>query len=198
MYSLTGVVLTLSPMGGKVVLAMARYYLKKWWDEGGPYVPPESDPEMVRESLYKLKRNDYIDWKYDRKNNIVRMELTKKGKDFFAHVKISEMSIQVPDNWDGQWRFFMFDVPEKRKALRESLRDRLKSFGFFRFQKSVWVHPFECEKEVRYMCEYLGITPYTTMFTAKIGNDRILRRYFLKQGVLLRRHVSLRDKGIRY
>lgn len=68
----------------------------------------------------------------------------------------------------------------------------------FQFQKSVWIHPFECGKELRCVCEYLKITPYTMMFTAKIENDRILRRYFLREGVLLRHHLSLLDKGVRY
>jgi hypothetical protein len=198
LYGLIAGAVVLSPMGGKVVICLAKHYVKKWWDEGGPYVPPENDPEMVRKSLYKLKRNNYVNWKYNKAKNVVELSITEKGKINLRHARFSNISISTADKWDGQWRFFMFDIPEKKKGLREILRDKLKSLGFFRFQKSVWVHPFECEKEVRDVCEYLDVVGYTTMFTAKIDRDRVLRRYFLKQGVLLRKHLSLADKGVRY
>ena len=195
---LVGGAIMFSPMGSKVVIALARYYVKKWWDEGGPYMPPEADPEQVRQSIYKLKRNDYVKWKFDKRRNIAMLELTPKGKKVFGRAKLDDITIIKKDKWDGQWRFFLFDVPEKRRSFRDVLRAKLKNLGFFQFQKSVWIYPFECEKELRYVCEFLGITSYTIMFTAKIDNDRILRRYFLREGVLLRRHLSLLDKGIRY
>lgn len=196
--ALVGGAVIISPMGGKVVIALARYYIKKWWDKGGPYVPPENDPEQIRQSIYRLKRNDYIKWKYNKEKKQVILELTKKGKKYFDNSKLEDITISVPDKWDAKWRFVFFDIPEKRRSFRDVLRSKLKSLGFFQFQKSVWVYPFECEGEVRYLCEYFGVTPYTMTFTAKIGNDRILRRYFLKEGVLLRRHLSLRDRGVRY
>lgn len=188
----------LSPMGGKVAIALAKYYLKKWWDEGGPYIPPENDPEQVRQSIYKLKRNNYIKWKYDKSKNVYSVELTEKGKKAFDKTRFDDITMVTPGEWDGQWRFLIFDIPEKRKIFRDILRAKLKHLGFFQFQKSVWVYPFECEEEIRYICEYLRIMPYAIMFTAKIERDRVLRRYFLKQGILLRRYLTLFDKGIRY
>ena len=191
-------VLVLSPMGGKIVLGLASYYIKKWWEKGGPYVPPEADPGRVRGSIYKLKRNDYIRWKIDKKKNIARVELTEKGKKILGSANIDDITIVKKDDWDGQWRFFLFDVPEKQRGLRDILRAKLKDLGFFQFQKSVWMYPFQCEEELRCLCEYMEATPYATMFTAKVDNDRILRRYFLRQGILLRRHLNLLDKGVRY
>lgn len=188
----------LSPMGGKVVVNIAKYYLKKWWEKGGPYIPAEADEEQVRLSIYNLKRRNYIQIKPTKKKNVFTIELTDKGKKFFNKISLNGVSIAVPKEWDGHWRFFLFDIPEKHKNLREILRDKLKGLKFFQFQKSVWIHPFDCEKELNLICGYLGITPYTMTFTTKIENDRVLRRYFLRQGVLLRRLVSLLDKGICY
>lgn len=187
-----------APIGGMIVFSIARHFIKKWWEEGGPYVRPEADPEQVRESIYKLRRNDYIEWEIDKKKNKAVVKLTKKGKAAFLRASFTDITIPRPEKWDGQWRFFLFDVPEKRRLLRDVLRAKLKSLGFFQFQKSVWIYPFECEKELRYTCEYLEATPYTMMFTAQIDNDRILRRYFLLKGILLRRDLSLFDKSLRY
>lgn len=195
---LLGQVSILAPIGGKIVLALTKHFVKKWWEEGGPYVRPEADPEQVRASIYKLKRNDYIQWTINKKTNRAVVELTRKGRAAFDRASVVGITIPCPGRWDGQWRFFLFDIPEKRRILRDILRARLKSLGFFQFQKSVWIYPFECEKELRYVCEYLEATPYTMMFTAKIDNDRILRRYFLREKILLRRHASLLDKGVRY
>lgn len=193
-----GQVSIFAPIGGAVVLALAKHFVKKWWEEGGEYVPPETDPEQVRESIYKLKRNDYIRWRIDKKANKTVLELTKKGQEAFAHASFSNITIEHPVHWDGQWRFFLFDIPEKRRKTRDILRARVKSLGFFQFQKSAWIYPFECEKELRYICEYLEVTPYTMLFIAKIDNDRILRRYFMRKGILSRQHLSLFDKGVRY
>ncbi|MFY9457964.1 MAG: hypothetical protein WAP23_03505 [Candidatus Spechtbacterales bacterium] len=193
-----GQVSIFAPIGGAVVLALTKHFVKKWWEEGGPYIPPETDPEQVRESIYKLKRNDYIQWRINKKANKTVVELTKKGQKAFAHATFANITIDRKGDWDGQWRFFLFDIPEKRRKMRDILRARVKSLGFFQFQKSVWIYPFECEKEIRYVCEYLEATPYTMLFTAKIDNDRILRRYFLRERVLLRRHLNLVDKGLRY
>lgn len=199
--ALLGGALLISPMGGKVVVALAQYYFKKWWEKGGPYIPPENDPEKVRDSLYKLKRNAYINWQFDEKRNLLKLELTPKGKEALKRVKLGgleDISIPHPKDWDGQWRFLFFDIPEKRRGARDILRAKLKSLGFFRFQKSVWIFPFEYEKEIDVICEYLDLAPYVMSFTVKIKTDRILRRYFLKQGILLRRDLSLFDKGARY
>lgn len=196
--ALLGQVSIVAPIGGKIFLAIAKQYVKKWWGERDPYVRPETDPKQVRESIYKLKRNDYIKLKLNKNNNTVTVELTKKGRKAFGEASFVDITITRKSEWDGQWRFLLFDIPEKRRGVRDILRLKVKSMGFFQFQKSVWIYPFECEKEVRYVCEYLEITPYTMMFTAKIDNDRTLRRYFLREGILLRRDLSLWDKGLRY
>lgn len=197
--ALAGSALILNPMGGRVVVGIAMYYLKKWWDKGGPYVPPEKDPEKVRESLYHLKSNKYVHWRYDKKKDRVVLDLTDKGRQLFnPRVSPEDWRIVRPAEWDRQWRFILFDIPEKMRKSRDLLRYYLKSMGFFRFQRSVWIYPFPCEKEVQYLTEYLEMTNYIIVFTAKIMNDRVLRRYFLREGVLSRRDLNLLDKGLRY
>lgn len=198
LYTLIGGAVVLSPMGGNVVIALAKYYVKKWWEKDGPYVPPEADPAQVRESIYKLKRNDYIRWKYDKKKNVVTLELTKKGGKIFRQNQFNDLTIPPSPKWDGHWRFVLFDIPEKSKVWREMFREKLKQLGFFQFQKSVWVYPFECEKEVRYTSEYFGVTPFSIMFTAKIDNDMILKRYFYRRKVLPKKYLDPKARFLRY
>jgi hypothetical protein len=189
--------LVLSPMGGRVVIALAKYYVKKWWEEGGPYIPPENDPNQVRRSIYKLKRNNYINWRFDKNKNTIKLELTEKGRKLFGPMKFDDVSIAPQKNWDKEWRFFMFDIPEKSRSLRDALRKKLKQLGFFRFQQSVWIYPYECERELRYICEFLSATAFTMMFTVGIDNDKILRRYFVKNGILPKKYLDLQAKYFR-
>jgi len=197
--ALVGGAIILNPRGGRVVVSIAKHYLKKWWDKGGPYIPPEQDSEQVRASLYHLKKNQYIDWKFDKKKGVLKLEMTSKGRETFGDKKeLGDTKITRPEKWDGLWRFVLFDVPEKSRTLRDAFRYHIKTIGLFRFQKSVWIYPFPCEAEVRYASEVLGIKQHVIMFAAKIDNDRILKRYFLREKVLFRRDLNLFDKGVCY
>lgn len=146
-------------------------------------IPEESDPKKVRNSLYYLKTNEYIRIKRIGKRQC-RFELTKKGKKLLAQYDFSEIKLKQKQPWDGQWRMFVFDVPEKSRGARDVLRDKLKKMGFFLFQKSVWIYPHECEEEMNYICEFLSVQPFTLMFTGKIHNDYLLRKYFIRENIL--------------
>ena len=43
----------------------------------------------------------------------------------------------------------MFDVPEATRRERNFLRMQLREIGFYDLQKSVWVFPYEVEKDLR-------------------------------------------------
>ena len=144
--------------------------------------PPESDPAKVRRSLYRLEKNKYITVKQVGKRKF-KLELTKKGKKLLDQYNFLEYQIKPRHRWDGQWRIFVFDIPEKKRTLRNTLRDKLKKEGFFLFQRSVWIYPFECEEEMRYICEFLQVMPYTLTFTGKIHSDVLLRKHFLHKGI---------------
>jgi DNA-binding transcriptional regulator PaaX len=153
-------------------------------------IPEESDPEKVRRSMYNLKKNKYIKIKQVGKEKY-RFELTKKGKKLLGRYNFSDFKIGPKEFWDGQWRTFMFDIPEKKKQVRDMLREKLKGLGFFLFQKSVWLYPLECEEEMNYICEFLGVEAHTIVFTGKIRDDHSLRKHFIHKGVLRKRDLYL-------
>ena len=43
--------------------------------------------------------------------------------------------------WDGKWRIIVFDLPEKKRGLRNDLRKQLRSARFGGLQRSVWISP---------------------------------------------------------
>ena len=73
------------------------------------------------------------------------LRLTPQGEKALRIMMIREHGIPTPARWDGKWRVLIFDVPEYRKKIRESIRHSLCMIGFVRLQDSVWVYPYDCE-----------------------------------------------------
>lgn len=80
------------------------------------------------------------------KKDKVYLRLTSQGN----HKITQDVSLfkyeQQP--WDGYWRMVIFDIPEKNKSLRNTLRQKLVSLGFGQWQKSIYITPFPLEEEV--------------------------------------------------
>ncbi len=83
--------------------------------------------------------------------------------------------------WDHRWRVVIFDVPEKRGDIRLYLRSFLKTLGFGKVQKSVWISPHDFEKQVREFSRKLDISPCIFQLTVERFsglNERELARSF--------------------
>lgn len=73
------------------------------------------------------------------------LRLTTKGGTKLRELERREYKLPHPKCWDKKWRVLIFDIPEKRKYLREKIRNTLRAIGFNQLQKSVWVYPYDCE-----------------------------------------------------
>ncbi len=60
-------------------------------------------------------------------------------------LEVYDLAAQRPKRWDGKWRVLIFDIPERKKTLRDKMRLTLSSVGFVRLQQSVWLYPYDCE-----------------------------------------------------
>lgn len=74
----------------------------------------------------------------------------------------------------------MFDISEKRKIVREALRGKLKELGFHCFQKSIWIHPFDCSAEIELLREFFGLGEGEAQLVVaeRINNDNVWRKIF--------------------
>ena len=101
------------------------------------------------------------------------MVLTDRGKQKAITFNIDNMEIKKPKKWDKKWRMVLFDIPEKHKPAREALRDSLRKLGFHEYQKSVFIHPYECQKEIDFVIEYFNIRQYVRTVTAAVLDNGI-------------------------
>ncbi|NTW27567.1 MAG: CRISPR-associated endonuclease Cas2 [Candidatus Moranbacteria bacterium] len=116
--------------------------------------------EINRKYLYKIVRefkdDRLIDYK-EKGNGVVEIILTAKGHEMILNFNIDKIEIRKPLKWDKKWRIVFFDIPEKRRAERNVLRDKLKELGFEELQKSVFIHPYPCLDEINFITEYFQL-----------------------------------------
>ena len=150
--------------GSKLLKSLAKF--SKW---------------QIIQTLKDLRLRGYITFdEDDEKSPIV---ITDAGMKRVLHHRLSDMFNLYPKKWDYLWRMVTFDIPEKRKAARETFRRELNRVGFYQLQKSVFVTPFKCEKDIIELCKLNGILKYVLVVTvASLGpRETSIRNYFFQK-----------------
>ena len=135
------------------------------------------DHRALTRSLKTLYQSHLIK-QQDNSDGTTTFILSSKGKEVALRYDLEKMVI-AKSKWDKKWRVVMFDVPEKLKKIRETLRYQLKKFGFLELQRSVFVLPYECKDEIEYIIEFYNIRKYVRMLLVEnIDNEVDLKRKF--------------------
>jgi len=108
------------------------------------------------------------------------VRLTEKGTKLAKLLEEKEaLFISSQNKWDGKWRVIIFDVWERRRYVRDQLRNMLKRAGFVKIQDSVWVYPYACEELFVFLRADLRLGKgMVYMVAEEIENDEKLRRHF--------------------
>ena len=118
----------------------------------------ESSKRKARRNIKSLVDSGLL------KNNTRGLSITASGKYQSLYTKTS---LTRGTRWDGWWRMVIFDVPENHKVGRDALARKLRSLGMQPLQKSVLVYPFDCEKQLRFVVEYFGLSEYVNLLLVK-------------------------------
>lgn len=134
--------------------------------------------KKVQDTFYNLRRQGLIEIK--KKGRQIYIALTKEGKKKAGIFQINSLKIKKPKKWDGKWRLVIFDISQLKKFYREAFRGKLKELGFFPLQKSVWIHPFDCQAEIELLREFFGLSEkeIRLVIAESIGNDSKLKKFF--------------------
>lgn len=116
--------------------------------------------EKVSQFIAYLKRKGHIKIKnLEQKQAIL---ITKKGTD-----KILKIQLKIKEKkkrLDGKWQMIIFDIPEKKRHLRDLLRESLQFLGYKMLQQSVWVCPYDVFKETEAVLRRYSLDPYIKSF----------------------------------
>ena len=112
--------------------------------------------QSVANAFYRLRKEGFIVFK--KHSNQLYISLSEAGKAKAGKFQINSLHIQRPKKWDGKWRIIIFDISDRHRVKREALRGFLKHLQFYKLQESVWVHPFDCKREMELLQEFFGFT----------------------------------------
>ncbi len=101
--------------------------------------------KLVRSEIQKLAKKKLII--VFEKNGEPVIRLTELGQRELLRYQLKEKRLEKR-SWDRKWRLIIFDIAEKRRGVRDRLRQEMMAFGFQKLQNSVWVYPYECEQVV--------------------------------------------------
>ncbi len=87
-----------------------------------------------------------------------------------------------PKKWNGIWRQVIFDIEEKHKKDRDTVRRKLKDLGFGMLQESVWISPFPIERELEEFFKKMGVRGEILILAATIysGDEKELAKRTFK------------------
>lgn len=136
------------------------------------------DEESLRQAIQNLYKNRLLDIK-ETDGGKVKIVLNKNGEKKALEYQLEKMEIKKPLKWDGKWRMVLFDIPHSKRKVRDALRFHLKRLGFFQYQKSVFVCPYQCADEIDFIIEFYQIRPNVRQLViSEIDNDLHLRKIF--------------------
>jgi DNA-binding transcriptional regulator PaaX len=138
-----------------------------------PGLSPSEAQKLVQKRISNLKTKGYL------KKGKRGWELTPKGR--IEIIKIILWKKLENKKWDGKWRVIIFDIPEMSRRDRDFLRRELKWIGFIELQKSVWIFPYDMEKELMallklWKLEFKGDIRF--LIVEKITEEEKLKKHF--------------------
>ena len=166
--AVTGMVLIASTnpyFGPRLLRSLIKEYQRK-------------NPGAVKKSVRYLKDRGYVkmSWISDGR---LKVEITKHGQKVVNQISIEDLRIAKPEQWDHAWRMVIFDVPNKKSRHRLSFTQHLRNLGFQMVQKSVWVYPYPCNREVMILRKFYDIEEYVIyMETKTVEDDELWRERF--------------------
>ncbi|MDP2909780.1 MAG: hypothetical protein Q8N69_01780 [bacterium] len=162
--------------GAIVIAAQSPYFWISFYKsifEGKPILG-----RKAKDTFSYLKRRGLIAVEKDGVN--FSMHLTEEGEVAAGKYLIDGLYIRKSKEWDKKWRVIIFDIPENYRIKRDLFRSKLREMGFRQFQKSVWVCPYSCDKEIKLLREFFGLESKSLIILTveKIEDDERFRKFF--------------------
>ena len=146
--------------------------------KGLPTGLKDIEEKNMRRAIQSLYQSHLAEAK-ENPDGTVTLVLTNSGKRTALTYNMDTMKIKKPKQWDEKWRMVIFDIPEKIKRIRNSVREHLRQLEFYELQKSAFVHPFDCKDEIDYIIEFYGIRQHVRFVIAdSLDNEIHIMHHF--------------------
>lgn len=136
-------------------------------------IPNRRQREYVSSSASKMVKKGLM------KFNGKFYELTLAGQSKLRRWEFDDFKFNKPKRWDGKWRVIIFDIPDKKRSVRDQIRSLFKSADFYLLQESVWVYPYDCEDIIALLKTDFGVGKNLLyLIVEELENDKYLREHF--------------------
>ncbi len=105
-----------------LALGLTRSPKKHWWIL--KQIPKEwkkENRQALERAINSLYASHLVREKHN-KDGTTTLILSENGKQKALRFNIDKIEIKKPIKWDRKWRIVMFDIPERLRRLRDSLR----------------------------------------------------------------------------
>ncbi len=163
--ALVGGVLTVAMVAPKIFTVFGRS------KKSGKIYRGFFNEQDIKKTIRKQKSNKYI--KVIKNKNLGESEyvykiyLEKRGGKKILQESFNDLTIIKPAQWDNLWRIVIFDIPEKHKWAREGFREKLRQLNFYQLQDSVFALPYDCKREIEFICSVFNISDYVRYLETK-------------------------------
>ena len=124
-----------------------------------------SASKMVKKGLLKYNGKFY--------------ELTLAGQRYMHKWVFDDFKLRKPKKWDEKWRVIIFDIPEKKRGIRNKITLIFRQAGFYRLQNSVWAYPYDCEDVITLLKTDFGVSKNLLyLIVDEVENDKYLREVY--------------------
>jgi len=129
--------------------------------------------KWIRRRLYALHEQQYV------AVHNGMYSLSELGQRVLVENRLWSLSIPKPKVWDRTWHIVVFDIPKEKTSVRMTFVRLLQNLGFVYYQRSVWIHPYECADQVREIAVFYEILPFVAFIKATHANgSHVLRQHF--------------------
>jgi DNA-binding transcriptional regulator PaaX len=131
----------------------------------------------ITKAVNRLYRHGHVKIVDTKDGQVVK--ITDKGKTELLKYNLESIEIPIQNPWDGQWRMVFFDIDAKGCRNRFPFQRMLRKLGFFQMQKSVYIYPYPCADEIKYLREIYNIPHSVKLATINdLENDVDIRKKF--------------------
>lgn len=97
------------------------------------------------------------------------LEITSRGQKRLESVL---PKYEKKSKWNGKWYITAYDIPEKKKWLRDILRENLERLKFALLHKSLYVSPYNFLGDVEEIVKKYNLSPYVLLAVSnKLGRE---------------------------
>ena len=125
--------------------------------------------KQLNKAVYELTRQKLI--KKKEYENSVLVSMSERGILRMINYKFRRLN-DKKEKWDNKWRMITFDIPNSYEKARKALVYRLKMGGFYEWQKSVFLYPYDCREEVSGFTRLFKIEKYVHFGLVEFIDDQ--------------------------